>query len=309
MTKTAQTVLITGATAGIGRHAALHLARAGHRVFATGSNTAALATLRAEAAAAGTPIETVRLDVTSADSIAAAVTEVDRLTDGRGLDALVNNAGYGVAAPTVETPDAEIRGQYETNVFGLMAVTRAFAPRMLARGAGRIVNISSAGGRVTLPLLGVYNSTKYAVESLSDALRRELLPFGVRVVLIEPGLIESEFSTRSMQSATRHQGDDSRYAPLFVHADALKRQADAFSAKPVVVSRAILHAITASRPAARYVVPFSTWLMMVFAAFTPTPVMDWILRTGAGLTRRRLGLTAGAPRAASATSVPASAAN
>lgn len=294
MSTNAQTILITGATTGIGRHAALHLAKAGHRVIATGRNTDALDTLHAEARAAGLALDTLRLDVTSPESIAAAVTDVDRLTNGRGVDVLVNNAGYGIAAPLIETPDAEIRGQYETNVFGLMAVTRAFAPRMLARRAGRIVNISSGGGRVTLPMFGAYNSTKYAVESLSDALRLELRPFGVRVVLIEPGPIASEFSNRSVQSAGRHQGADSRYAALFAHADAMKQRTDAMSAPPIVVSRAIERAITRARPAPRYVVPLSTRLGVFFAELLPTFLVDWALRRAFGLTPARLQLARGA---------------
>ena len=104
------------------------------------------------------------------------VTEVDARTAGHGLDVLVNNAGFGVLGPTAEITEADMRRQYETNVFGLMNVTRAFLPRMRERRAGRIINVSSVGGRMTLPWFGVYNSTKYAVESLSDALRYELRP-------------------------------------------------------------------------------------------------------------------------------------
>src|SRR3954468_21029938 len=185
---TSKTVLITGATAGIGRTTALHLARLGHHVIASGRKPTELARLAAEARGLAGTLDVPPLDVTQASSIAAAVVEVTRLTGERGLDALINNAGFGVLGPTSEISDAEMRRQYDTNVFGLMNVTRAFLPRMRERGAGRIITVSSIGARITLPYFGVYNSTKYAVESLSDALRFELRAFGIDVVLIEPGV-------------------------------------------------------------------------------------------------------------------------
>ncbi len=159
---TSKIVLVTGATAGIGRTTALLLARQGHHVIASGRKAAELMTLKGEAA--GLRLDTLMLDVTSAPSIAAAVTEVDRLPDGHGVEVLVNNAGYGMLGPTAEISDAEMRRQYDTNVFGLMNVTRAFLPRMRDRRSGRIINVSSVGGRITLPFFGVYNSTKYAVQ-------------------------------------------------------------------------------------------------------------------------------------------------
>lgn len=292
--KTTQTILITGATTGIGRHAALHLARQGHKVFATGRNEAALATLREEAA--GTSLETLRLDVTDAASIAAARATVMTRTDGRGLDALVNNAGYGEASPVELTTDEDMRAMYETNVFGLMAVTRAFLPQMRERGQGRIINVSSMGGRVTFPFFGVYNSTKYAVESLSDALRQELKAFGVQVVLIEPGVIQTEFANTATKHLARHSDPSSPYAWALAKADEMRAQSDAMAVGPAVVSRALEHAITASRPRARYVAPFSTNFILWLKVLLPTRVLDTILTTALGLTGKRrrthLALTA-----------------
>jgi NADP-dependent 3-hydroxy acid dehydrogenase YdfG len=151
-----KTILITGATAGIGKHVALHLARKGYRVFASGRNAAALERLASEAA--GTALETLRLDVTDAASIEAAREEIDRRTDGHGVDVLVNNAGYGLAGALEELADADIRAQFDTNVFGLVAVTRAFLPAMRRRGSGRVLNVSSVGGRITFPLFGAYTA-------------------------------------------------------------------------------------------------------------------------------------------------------
>src|SRR5215468_9431026 len=195
-----KTVFITGATAGIGRTTALHLASLGHHVIASGRRRAELDKLAAEGRGLAGKLDVVALDVTQAASIAAAVDEVARLLGDRGLDVLINNAGFGVLGPTSEISDAEMRRQYETNVFGLMNVTRAFLPGMRARRAGRIINVSSIGGRITLPYFGVYNSTKYAVESLSDALRYELAPFGIDVALIEPGVIRTNFEATAAPS-------------------------------------------------------------------------------------------------------------
>src|SRR5512140_387328 len=132
-------VLITGATAGIGRTTALHLAKLGHHVIASGRNAAELTKLETEAKAQGGKLDVITLDVTSGASIDAAVLAVDKLTGGRGPDVLINNAGFGVFGPTSEISDADMRRQYETNVFGLMNVTRAFLPRMRERRAGRII--------------------------------------------------------------------------------------------------------------------------------------------------------------------------
>jgi short-subunit dehydrogenase len=284
------TILITGATSGIGKHAALHLLARGHRVIASGRNPGALDRLRLEAPG----LDTVRIDVTDVDSIAAAVAEVDRLTAGAGVDVLVNNAGYGMAAPLSETTEADLRAQYETNVFGLMAVTRAFLPRMMERRSGRILNLSSVGGRMTFPLFGAYNSTKYAVESLSDALRRELRPLGVEVVLIEPGPIKTEFSNHAMEFVGKYHSDTSPYAAIYARADEIKRQADGMSAGPEVVSRAIRKAIESRRPAARYVAPFSSRLMLLILGLLPTRWVDALMARIVGLTRK--GLAAGERR-------------
>jgi short-subunit dehydrogenase len=280
---TKKIVLITGATSGIGRHAALDLARRGYRVFATGRRKEALAGLKAEAD--GLELEGFEMDVTSADSIAAAVAEIDRATGGHGVDVLVNNAGYGELGPLEQISDADLRRQYETNVFGLMAVTRAFLPRMRQRRAGRVVNISSIGGRTTVPFMGAYNSTKYAVESLSDALRNEMAPFGVEVVLVEPGPIRTEFSDRSMEQLSKYGDPDSPYAAVFARARKIEAQIDATAVGPEHTSWAIRRAIEARRPLARYVVPWRSYAALLAFATLPTRVMDWLLRTFLGLSR------------------------
>lgn len=285
MSTTSKTVLITGATAGIGRMTALHLAQQGHRVIATGRKVAELAKLKAEAV--GT-LDTLVLDVTSAESIAAAVTAVAQLTNGQGLDVLVNNAGFGVLGPTSEISDAEMRRQYETNVFGLMAVTRAFLPKMQEKRAGRIINVSSVGGLITLPFFGVYNSTKYAVESLSDALRYELRPFGIDVSLIEPGVIRTNFEATAVGNLAAF--DNTPYAQAMAKYEQMSKTADRFASNPIVIAKAIARAVNARRPSARYVAPRTTSMIVWMSAVLPTRVWDWAMRKVGYLDTKTLGI-------------------
>lgn len=285
-----QTILITGATAGIGRNAALYLARRGHRVIATGRKQTALDDLRKES---GGTITTLTLDVTSAASIQAAAREVDQLTRGQGVDVLINNAGYGQAAPVAELTDADLRMQFETNVFGLHAVTRAFLPKMMARRSGKVINISSVGGRVTFPVFGAYHATKYAVEALSDSLRMEMRPFGVKVVLVEPGPIATEFANRSMAEIERYKNPSSPYAQIYARADEIRKLTDKQSVPAERVSRVITRAVEKKNPAPRYVVPFSSRLMLWFLERLPTALVDWVMARVLGLTPKLLA----APRA------------
>lgn len=287
------TVLITGATAGIGRTTALHLAARGYHVIATGRRVSELESLRAEAPA-GSRLDTAVLDVTSAESIARAVAEVDRLTAGHGVDVLVNNAGFGVIGPITEISDAELRRQYDTNVFGLMAVTRAFVPAMRARGRGRIVNVSSMGGKMTIPFMAAYNSTKYALESLSDGMRYELRAFGIDVVLIEPGVIATKFADTAMAPVARYQ--DTAYGAAIAKAEVLRGRLESTAAGPEVVARAIHKAIRRRRPAARYVAPWYGSLFLGLLAITPTRVADAMFRRLSFLGRGQLA-TEPAPRA------------
>ena len=278
------TILITGCTAGIGRAAALTFARKGHRVFATGRRESVLAELREEGK--GTKLETLVLDVTDAASIEAARAEVDRRTNGYGLDALVNNAGFGVLGPAECVEDSELRRQFDTNVFGLMAVTRAFVPAMRERGNGRVVNISSMAGRITFPMMGVYHSSKYALEALSDALRNELAAFGVKVVLVEPGFIRTEFTDRAMSEIDRFS--TSPYGPVMEQANRVRDRFESTGVDASVVVRAIEKAITSRSPRTRYVAPFSTYFVLALFRLLPTGVMDALLRSVFGLNRAAL---------------------
>jgi short-subunit dehydrogenase len=284
-----KTILITGATAGIGRHAALELVRQGHHVIATGRRENALVALAEEAAKIGKgKLEGIRLDVCDEEAVKAVAADVLERTNGRGIDVLVNNAGYGQMGPLEEVSDAELRKQYDTNVFGLMNVTRAFLPKMRERGNGTIINVSSIGGRTTFPLMGAYNSTKYAVESLSDALRRELAPFGIAVSLVEPGPIRTEFNDTAMATINHDRVGASVYAPVVAQAEKFREKFEKQSAGPEVTTKAIVHAVNARRPRVRYVVPFSSALMLAIVSWLPTRAVDAIFRVMSGLTKKNL---------------------
>ncbi len=272
-------ILITGATTGIGRHTAIHLKTGGHKVIATGRNESALAELQQSFG-----IDTAALDVTCSESIAAAKREVDRITEGRGIDVLVNNAGYGLLGPVEILSEEDIRQQFETNVFGLLAVTRAFIPEMRARGAGRVINVSSIGGRMVFPLGGVYHATKYAVEALSDALRMELRQFGIRVSVIEPGYIKTEFTSTTMSLVRKYAQAESPYSRTLTAAAHMDPTTfEQFAVGPQPVARAIEHASVARWPRARYVAPFYNALGPILMGFLPRWLTDWAFRRMTGL--------------------------
>ncbi len=272
-------ILITGATSGIGRHAALYLAELGHTVIATGRRQHALDELKAEAA--HLKLQVLRLDVTDAQSIAAAVVAVDDLTGGYGLDVLINNAGYGQGGAVLDVDDDAIVAQYETNVFGVIKVTRAFAPAMIARQSGQIIQVSSLGGRVTLPMMGVYNSTKFALESLSDAMRIELAPFNVSVVVVEPGSIATNFGATMQDTVVPKRTGP--WAQVYSHTDSIARSFEQYSSGPIVISRVLARIVASRYPRARYMAPFREAFLIVLGTWLPSFVVDRILARIFGL--------------------------
>jgi NAD(P)-dependent dehydrogenase (short-subunit alcohol dehydrogenase family) len=201
-----RSVLITGCSSGIGRALAREFARCGHRVFASARHPETLA----ELAAAG--LDTLTLDVTDPRSIADAVaTALERA--GR-IDVLVNNAGFGLIGPVLELPLEAFREQLETNVTGMVAVTQAVAPAMMDRRSGMVINVGSVSGILTTPFAGAYCASKAALHALTDALRLELAPFGVRVVSLQPGGVVSRFGDAATRRLEQVQRPDSRFASL-----------------------------------------------------------------------------------------------
>lgn len=279
------TVLITGASSGIGRETAVRLAERGHHVIAAARTVPALEQVRKTTKGR---IDTLELDVTSQDSIDAAKREIASTIGGTGIDVLINNAAYTLTGPLEEVGDADLKAQFETNVFGPMRMIRAFVPEMRERRSGRIVNISSVVGRLALPFFGPYNATKHAIEALSDSLRNELKPFGIEVVIIEPGAINTGVSETDRKAMEHYATAGSPYADQINKLLAFQKDVNSNAAKPEVVARAIVRAVEAERPRARYVVPLlRARALIAIAEFLPTEVSDALLRSITGLSGAR----------------------
>jgi len=263
--------LVTGTSSGFGRHASVDLARAGFRVVATMRNLAKQQPLLDDAARHGVELDVTRLDVTEAASIAAATRHVEERY-GR-LDVLVNNAGYGLIGAVEDTPADALRAQLETNVVGLVEVTRSFLPMMRARRTGRIINVSSMGGRTTFPGFAPYHASKFAVEGLTEAMEFELAPFGIQVVLVEPGAFGTEFDRGSMVRMAR---DGSPYRPILDNMDARMSRFRFLAQDPRAVSRVIVKAASARRPRLRYPVGIDARFILLARPFTPWRIWHWL---------------------------------
>ena len=266
-------VLITGCSSGIGRATAERLARSGWTVYASARRPESIAAL----AEAGCRL--LELDVTDEKSMVAAVTAVEEAEGAIGV--LVNNAGYSLSGALETVPLAEARLEFETNVFGLARLSQLVLPGMRAQGWGRIVNVSSMGGRLTFPGGGWYHASKHAVEALSDALRFEVQGFGVDVVVIEPGLIRTAFADAAAGTIADRSEDPAGPYDGFNQAVAAATSgayrnpiARLFGGGPEVVARAIERAVTAKRPRTRYRVTNSARLFIVLRRLSPDRVWD-----------------------------------
>ncbi|OIP97258.1 MAG: hypothetical protein AUK55_04645 [Syntrophobacteraceae bacterium CG2_30_61_12] len=251
-----QSVVITGASSGIGRATALLLAQAQYRVFAGVRTTQAAEALLS--VCPSTTLIPVNLDVTREDQIRAAVALIsETLGPAGGLAALINNAGIVLCSPLETCPIALIRDQFEVNLIGQLAVTQAFLP-LIRKCQGRIINIGSISGRFSPPYLGAYAATKHAIEAMTDALRRELLPEGIRVCLIEPGAIEtavwnkSEDTYRSGLGAELFGGPGSHYTAALRAIQHLSARLRAKATRPEVVAKLITRIIQTPSPKSRY---------------------------------------------------------
>jgi NADP-dependent 3-hydroxy acid dehydrogenase YdfG len=267
-------VLVTGASSGIGRATALRLAAEGHTVFAAARRTDRLEALAAEATGTIVPVQ---LDVTDPESVRAAVAAVAEHVPA-GLDVLINNAGYALTGP-VETLETDaVRAVFETNVVGLFDVTRAFLPQMRENRRGRIVNVSSLLGRMTVPGSGVYGGTKYAVEAMSDALRMEVRAFGIDVVVVEPGFVDTEIDTTGAMIA--HDGAIADYAELERDMTAYLAAQGKAGASAEAVAATLAHASTVRDPKPRYVAPAKDAIVLKVLTTLPTRLADRLkLRT------------------------------
>jgi NADP-dependent 3-hydroxy acid dehydrogenase YdfG len=252
-------VLVTGASSGIGKATAVELAARGHEVFAAARRARELEQL----ARAHERINPVPMDVTDAESVRAAASRIADVTAGYGVDVLVNSAGYALGGPVEALSGDAVEHQFQTKVFGLLDVTRAFLPQMRERRSGRIINVSSVVGRVVFPGMGVYSATKFAVEAISDALRMELAPFGVSVVLIEPGFVKTDIGDASARQAAEFALASAGYEELISKTtEFVGKQVADNGIPPERVARRIADAATAGRPKARYLLPASSKVLV-----------------------------------------------
>jgi NAD(P)-dependent dehydrogenase (short-subunit alcohol dehydrogenase family) len=267
--------LITGCSSGIGQATAERLLSDGWNVYATARRPETLTDLEAKGA------KTLALDVTDEASMQAAV---DAVTEAEGaVGVLVNNAGYSQSGAVESVPMDQVRRQFETNVFGLIRMCQLVLPGMRQQRWGKIVNLSSMGGRLVFPGGGLYHATKYAVEAISDALRFEVRGFGVDVVLIEPGLIVTAFGDTAMASVGT-SGDGGPYAEFnrkvaSLTQNAYKGPMSKLGAGPDAVAKTIAKAISVGKPKARYPVTPSAHLMINQRRFTPDKVWDLMMRS------------------------------
>jgi NAD(P)-dependent dehydrogenase (short-subunit alcohol dehydrogenase family) len=266
-------VLITGCSTGIGRATAERLAQHGMTVYATARRPESIEELKASGC------RTLALDVTDEASMQAAVAAVEQ-ADGP-VAALVNNAGYSQSGAVETIPMDELRRQFETNVFGLVRMCQLVLPGMRKAGRGRIVNVSSMGGKLTFPGGGAYHGTKYAVEAISDALRFEVRGFGVDVSIIEPGLIRTRFGETAHASVPQQDGPYAQFntAVAKTTAEAYEGPLSKLGAGPDAVAKTIEKAITARRPRTRYPVTASARILMANHALLPDRGWDVLVRS------------------------------
>ena len=275
MAEPSKAVLITGCSSGIGHATAELLAGSGWTVYATARRPQTLADLEQAGC------HTLALDVTDETSMRTAVDAVIAAHGAVGV--LVNNAGYSQSGAVESVPLDQARAQFETNVFGLMRMCQLVLPGMRDQGWGKIVNISSMGGRLTFPGGGLYHATKYAVEALSDALRFEARGFGVDVIVVEPGLIVTRFGEVAAGSVQQAE-DGGAYAEFNrkvaeVTEGAYSGPMAKLGAGPEAVAKTIARAIAARRPRARYPVTASARLMMGQRRLMPDRVWDTVMRS------------------------------
>lgn len=266
-------VVVTGASSGIGEACARRLAGLGFTVFAGVRKPEDGERLKAQIAG----VVPLRIDVADARSIADAAASVAARTGGR-LHGLVNNAGVAVPAPIEHQPIDDFRRQIEINLVGQVAATQAFLPQLRA-ARGRIVNMSSIGGKVAVPLLGAYAASKFGLEGVSDSLRRELRPWGIHVAVIEPGTIATPIWDKGIASgdeleATMSEQAKRDYGPLIATVRTVSEQGSKTGLPPDAVAKDVAHALTAKRPKTRYLVGREAKSRALAARFLPDRFVD-----------------------------------
>ncbi len=283
-----KSVLITGATDGLGRAAAVLLAQRGYRVFATGRSPEKRAQLDALAREKNLSLETLALDVCSDTSVEQAVSHV--LAKTGSIDVLFNNAGVNYSAAVEELHIEDWRRQFETNFFGVLRLTQVVVPHMRERRSGRILMMSSVSGFVTAPTQGAYSSSKFALEAMSNALRLELYPFGVHVILIEPGYIVTGIQQAAMELSKPYfdKMNSGPYGALYARfLQSVTTSRAASKTTPEDCARVVLQAIESPHPKIRYTVTrlatFAKWSKRLLS----DRAVDVIFRRRFGIVRQQ----------------------
>ena len=252
MTIKNKVALVTGSSSGMGFATAITLARAGIHTYASMRNLKKSKTITELASTENLPLQVVQLDVNDKKSVKEAITKI--VTEKERIDVLVNNAGYGLFGSLEDISIEEMKAQFETNFFGVIRVTQLVLPIMRKQKSGTIVNVSSVGGRIGLPVLSAYHSTKFALEGLSESMSYELEPFGIRVVIIEPGVIRTNIMNSSI-IAKKAQDPKSPYFSLIQKVENnFKLMMENESSPPEEVAKVILGVVTSENPQLRYTV-------------------------------------------------------
>lgn len=238
-----KTVLVTGASAGIGKATAIYLAQSGYNVYGAARRVEKMQDFKDYG------IKPIALDITLDESIEACVEMI--LKAAGSIDVLVNNAGFGSEGAIEDITMQDAKYQMEVNVFGAMRLTQLVLPKMRQNNYGKIINISSVGGKIALPLGGWYHASKFAIEALSDSMRMEVKPFGIDVIVIEPGGIKSEWGDIALESLVRVSGN-SAYKEMVKGAENGFRKTESTNSDPIVIARLIKKGIEADKPKTRY---------------------------------------------------------
>ena len=268
-------VLITGASSGIGLATALYLAEKGYSVIGTSRSTERLEQLRKEAASRGVAVTAVELDINTDQGVESVMPRL--LGEHEAIDVLVNNAGYGLWGPVQSLSIEEMRAQFETNLFATVRLSKAVLPGMVERGRGTIINISSILGRLGTPFNGAYVASKFALEGLSESMRVELWPLGIRVAVVEPGAFRTNFRANQMIAASAHSGD-LPYRPYVQVYTERHGRFDRFFGDPVKVARVIHKIVRSRRPRFRYPVGPDARLRTLATRLMPEGVFQMLLR-------------------------------
>ena len=263
-------ILITGATSGIGFQAAELLVKQGHSVYGAGRQSEKLKKLKMIG------VKPLHLDITSEASTKLAVEEI--LNQEGKIDILVNNAGYGAYGAIEDVSIVEAKRQFEVNLFGLARLTQLILPSMRKQKSGKIINISSMGGRVTTYFGAWYHATKYALESFSDALRMEVKAFGIDVAIIEPGGIKTPWGFIAADHlATSAKGGAYETAALNTAKGIQKQYASKMMSDPKVIAKAIAKVVNHKKPKTRYLIGFAAKPIVFLHTILPTRLFDWMM--------------------------------